>query len=173
MERRKLPQTMLIAGLCFGICLAADTQESAAVYERVPGMRCFRHGEHSYTYLAQTYGSWLENNSWSKASYSCPIPSTEDLPLADVATVEVDVYDGNNDPDVYVQVKSCTYVAATGAVQCDGYGQTDETSTFANRKRLSLTFDPEFDDGDTFYLRVALPALDVSASKISSIYISD
>jgi len=174
-------------GFCLGLILTTQLGESAAVYERIPGMRCQRSdSNHGHTFLTQTYGSWLENNTGSQQNYVCPIPSTQDLPLSDIATILIDVYDGNNDstavdPLKAVRIRLCSYSMSFSAgeiIDCDSeLGISDgnpPSATFSGGQRLVIdSFDLQFDRGDNVYLYVRLPALDLSASRISSIYITN
>jgi len=169
MPRNRLLSPTLLAGLFFGASFAFDITESGAIYERIAGIRCVRQDEHGYTYLSQSYGSWLENNSNVAQFYACPMLSTSDLPLDNVVTVEVDVYDGSTSDSVLV--RACSYIAQSGFMACEPLDETGVAGTGADRLEPPLA--TLFDTGDTFYVRAKLPALGVSVSRISSIYVSN
>ncbi len=165
-------------GLAAGLLLALSPGRAAAAYEYVPGMVCQPSDPSSaHTYLTQAYGSWIENShATNSATFVCPVPDYTDLPATTISAIYVSVYDGSASKSV--SVRACAWDGAgEQTASCGVSISTGDASTgHASLSPSLYSFEDSayiFDAGETGYVYVSLPDLDIYASRLNNIYVEN
>jgi len=163
-------------GLGAGLLLALSLPRAVAAYDHLSGMVCQPALPTSaHTYVTQAYGSWIENNhATNAATFVCPLPDYTDLPATEISSINVNVYDGSVNAGVVA--RACAWSGDDDSTtSCGTSSSTGNAATGPFTLSLDLDFSGNyvFDSGETAYAYVALPDLDISVSRLNSIYVEN
>ena len=150
--------------------------QAADFYERVTGTVCQPKYPTNYNHgypVDSNVGAEAQNlDSSSNAHWICPVPDKTDIPIEDITTIKLLVYDGNNDgtTTVYqVWAKACAFTPSGGATCSSSTSKT--MGTGYQPLTLSGTQLNPLDADKTPYLYVSLPASDSGVnSGIAGLY---